>query len=359
MRSLSAFKPNWVSAPGETIMDLLDKQHLSVNSFAEKMENSEDFIRQLIDGYTVIDDSIAKKLENVLGGSSEFWKQRDSQYREDYARIQGIDNDTWLKSLPIKDMVNFGWINDSEDKLTECLNYFGVTDINTWQRKYESFLGTTLFRSSPSFNSDLAAVSAWLRRGEILATNMDCSSWNEELFEQTLIEIKPLTRIKSPKEFIPKIIDLCAKCGVAVVIARAPKGCRASGATKFLDSSRALMMLSFRYLSDDQFWFTFFHEAGHLLLHNNKSTHIEGVNTSESNDEKEANLFAQEILIPHHLQSQLGNIRGNKRQIISFAALAGVSPGIVVGQLQHLGYIRPDYLNSYKRRYSLDDLTLS
>lgn len=119
-----------------------------------------------------------------------------------------------------------------------------------------------------------------------------------------------------------------------------------------------MLLLSFRYLSDDHFWFTFFHEAGHIVLHKSNAAFIEDNSPDKnySNEEKEANIFAGEILIPHELQGELSRLRGNKRNIISFAMKAGVSPGIVVGQMQHRGIIDHKYLNSFKRRYDWNDI---
>ncbi len=143
----------------------------------------------------------------------------------------------------------------------------------------------------------------------------------------------------------------CAESGVAVVILRAPTGCKASGATRFHSPDKALLLLSFRYLSDDHFWFTFFHEAGHLLLHGEKGFFLEGVDTLSTDKEEEANDFAVHTLVPPAFQKALLNLRNNARTVIRFAMQVGISPGIVVGQLQHLGHIRRDQLNRLKRRY--------
>jgi len=117
-----------------------------------------------------------------------------------------------------------------------------------------------------------------------------------------------------------------------------------------------------RYLSDDHFWFTFFHEAGHLILHGNREdVYVEMENKIDrvyDEKEEEANIFAAEALIPYTLHDKLKSVRSNKRKIIQFAQLAGISPGIVVGQMQFLGYIKYQYLNSYKRRYKWEDIDL-
>jgi HTH-type transcriptional regulator/antitoxin HigA len=134
-----------------------------------------------------------------------------------------------------------------------------------------------------------------------------------------------------------------------VVIVRAPTGCRASGATRFVSASKALLLLSFRYLSDDHFWFTFFHEAGHLLLHGEKALFLEGAEMSATKEEEEANEFAARVLIPPEFHTALLDLSVNGREVIRFAKFTGVSPGIIVGQLQHHGRVKRNQLNSLKR----------
>ena len=207
------------------------------------------------------------------------------------------------------------------------------------------------FRTSPSFDSRPAAVAAWLRQGEIESEGIDCSPWNPRRFEETLPSIRPLTREKVPSRFIPELRKLCAASGVAVAFVRAPNGCRASGATRFLSKDKALLLLSFRYLSDDQFWFSFFHEAGHLLLHGENGFFLEGVESPETAEEREANEFAGRTLVPPEFQQTLLDLPVDGRKVIRFARRIGVSPGIVVGQLQHHGRFKHRQLNNLKRRF--------
>lgn len=356
MENLIEFQPNWASAPGNTIKEVIVNKKISISALASEMQTTSYFINELISGQSKISPAIAENLSKFLGASPEFWLKREEQYRNTLAH--NYSPETWLKELPIKDMVKLGWIKDVADKVTECLNFFDVPDVKTWRLKYSELMQATSFRKSPTFKSDQAATVAWLRYGEITAQKMECKKWDEESFEKALHEIKTLTRKKNPKEFIPELLKACAECGVAVVVSRAPFGCRASGATKFLNNEKAMLLLSFRYLSDDHFWFTFYHEAGHIILHKSNAPIIEdsSSNMNYSDEEKEANIFAGEVLIPHELQSELFHLRGNKRNIINFAMKAGVSPGIVVGQMQHHGIIDRKYLNSFKRRYDWEEI---
>jgi len=209
-----------------------------------------------------------------------------------------------------------------------------------------------VFRTSPSFDSRPASVAAWLREGEIEAATMACGRWDARQFEASLSAVRSVTREKDPNRFVPRLKETCAASGVAVVVVRSPNGCRASGAARFLSTEKALIQLSFRYLSDDQFWFTFFHEAGHLLLHGNRKLFVDGLDGEGEHAEKEANEFAERVLIPPEVQAALLRLQENDaRGVIRFAQRIGVSPGIVVGQLQHHGKVRRDRLNGLKRRF--------
>lgn len=353
------FQPDWCSAPGDTMTDILEERDLSLVEFAERMGHTPKHARDLLDGRATITMEIADRLEGILGASIAFWINRESQYREDFARLQseipGASDKEWLRELPVKDMIKFGWIEpnpDSADEVAACLRFFEVPDVMIWRETYRDVLEMAAFRTSPSFDSQPGAVAAWLRQGEVESASIDCKSWDAKRFQKALPEIRSLTRKKDPSCFVRELEKRCAGCGVAVVIVRAPTGCRASGATRFLSPSKALMLLSFRYLSDDHFWFTFFHEAGHLLLHGKNALFLEGANIASTKEEEEANEFAARILIPTEFQAALLSLPVDGRAVIKFARLVGVSPGIVVGQLQHLGRIKPNQLNSLKRRFS-------
>jgi HTH-type transcriptional regulator / antitoxin HigA len=356
------FKPNWVSAPGDTMADILEERYLSLAEFAQRMGQTPEEASELLHGRATITIETARLLEVVLGSSAAFWMNRESQYREDVARLQREMQRTggteWLSEIPLKDMIKFGWIeliSDSVDEVAACLRFFNVPDIGTWRETYRDVLEMAAFRTSHSFDSQPGAVAAWLRQGEIESISIDCNHYNAQQFQEVLPTIRSLTREKDPSFFLPELQKRCAECGVAVVIVRAPVGCRASGATRFLSPSKALLLLSFRYLSDDHFWFTFFHEAGHLLLHGKNALFLEGTNLESSKEENEANEFAARVLIPHEFRTALLELSANGRDVIRFARRVGVSPGIVVGQLQHLGRIRQNQLNNLKKRFEWDN----
>ncbi len=364
MSKSEMFCPNWTSAPGDTVLDILQERGISQDKFAELMECSSDEVTELLLGRSTITISLARRLSQALGSSLEFWMARDFHFRENAKRIHGGGQE-WLRELPLGDMISFGWLEPPphpEEELSACLKFFKVSDIAEWHLTYRDIKEMAVFRTSPSFDSRPASVAAWLRQGEIHAESIKCDPWDPLKFRESIPRLKSLTRQKNPARFIPNLQSICSESGVAVVVVRPPNGCRASGVTRFISSNKAVLQLSFRYKTDDQFWFTFFHEAGHLLCHSEASffprvlgdsgeLFIEGLESPDSEKEKEADRFAALTLVPQEFEQHLMTFSISTRSIIRFAKRLGVSPGIVVGQLQHRERIHYNQYNGLKRRF--------
>ncbi|WP_197386300.1 ImmA/IrrE family metallo-endopeptidase [Ralstonia pseudosolanacearum] len=362
MKADHSFSPLWAVPPGRTLVDLLAARRLSRDELAESIDLVREDLDELIDGAAQLSEDVASRLGAVFGTSATFWIRREEQYREQLANLQvkanaeDADYSEWLKALPVADMVRFGWFDASAvsgDKLAACLDFFDVPNLDAWSRDYDDVKRAVAFRASAAHPVNVPATTAWLRQGERESERIQCLPWDPAKFSSALAKARALTRTKDPQIFVPALRELCATSGVAVVIVRAPSGCRASGATLFSAPDKAVLLLSFRYLTDDQFWFSFFHEAGHLLLHTDKDSLI--LETSErttSRMEAEANEFAANTLLPVEFSRRLPEVAGDARAILRLAREAGIAPGIVVGQLQHRGLVRHQHFNKLKVRYS-------
>jgi len=359
--SKAEFQPDWASSPGETIADILEECGLSLVAFAKSMRYTPSEATDLLQGRSTVTIAVARRLEQALGASVAFWMSRDFQYREDSMKLHADEQD-WLAELPVGDMVKFGWLTPvphPSEEVAACLRFFDIPTVRAWRRTYARVQDVVAFKTSPTLDSRPAAVAAWLRQGEIAAGAIECGTWDARRFRESLAEIRSQTREKNPKRFIPALRARCAKHGVAVAVVRAPSGCRASGATRFLSIDKALLLLSFRYLTHDHFWFAFFHEAGHLLLHGRQRLFLEDTGAPPTAEEHEANEFAANILIPTEFHSALLSLPFNSREVIGFARHVGVAPGIVVGQLQHRKKLGQNQLNGLKRRFTWDSQAMA
>ena len=346
------YRPDYVSPPGETLEELLEERGMSQAELAERTGRPRKTINEIIQGKAAITPETALQLERVLGTPARFWLTREQQYREFLAR-QDDDQQLgqqvgWLNSVPWREMVKRGWIDECAslvDQLREVLRFFGIVSPSQWEA-----VGAA-FRQSQAFTANEMAVAAWLRQGERLAQLIDCAPYDNARFRQALQEARALSR-EEPEIGFRRLPELCAPAGVAVVMLPELPHTHLCGAARWLSPVKALIQLSLRYKRDDQFWFSFFHEAGHILLHGKREAHLDEEDRERTEKEEEANRFAADLLIPPEaLRAFLRQRRGplSQIQVEQFASRLGIAPGIVVGRLQREKQLPPTHLNGLKR----------
>lgn len=352
------YQPANVSPPGHTIADLLEERELRQSELATRMGVTPKFISELVSGKASMTPTTALALQRSLDVPAEFWLAREAKYQAAQARINSYPDlqasVSWLAELPLKDMTKYGWVPNRADKaemVDACLHYFGVASVAAWRQQYVvQTNASAAYRASDKFERQPGAVAAWLRRGEIEAAQIECKPFDRDVFMAALMEARKLTLVRDPAEFLPQLTKLLADCGVALAIVRAPTGCPVNGAVRWLSPQKALIQLSGRYLIGDSFWFSFFHECGHIALHGKKILFLEEKGMSGA-EETEADRFASERLIPSTVWQSFVPEPITEQAIREFAQFVGVHPGIVVGRLQNEKRVSWNRFTNLKVRY--------
>lgn len=350
------FAPDYVVAPGATLKESIDAKGISQTQLAQRTGLAEKTISQIINGIAPISYDTAGKLELVTGVPAKFWNRRELGYREALSRRKELaalaENKAWLKEIPLDELVDRKFVEPSEDVGTlvhRALRFFGVSSVDAWRKTL--LTPSVQYRSNKAKTKYPGFVAAWLRMGELQAEAIDCESFNGQEFRRLLREeVRELTT-KSGREWLERLPQLCARAGVAVVLTREIRKAAVSGATRWLPKKETpLIQLSLKFRSDDQLWFSFFHEAGHVLLHGRRKLYLDYGADNETEEEREANAFARDLLIPPEHVSQLPYLR-SKALIRRFASSIGVSAGIVVGRLQNDGLMPRSHCNDLKKKY--------
>jgi len=338
MSDKNQYRPEVVSAPGETLLEVLDERGMSQAELAGRTGRPLKTINEIVKGKAAITPETAIQLERVLGIPASFWNNREAEYRESLARqkerAQLKESAHRLEDIPTRAMQKLGWITPERDpakKLEQVLGFFGVASVEA----LESRGLEARFRQSSAFEANPIAVGAWLRKGHLDADRIDCAPFDAARFREVLVEARRLCA-GMPDDFAQRLVTLCASAGVAVVFVPELPGTHLSGAARWLTPAKALIQLSLRHKSDDHFWFSFFHEAGHILLHGRKKVFIDAGDGAGTEEEREADRFASDTLIdPAEWRRFLDAGRYTKAAIVQLSAEVGVSPGVVVGRLQH------------------------
>ncbi len=359
-RIQTEFAPDTVSLPGDTLQEALETRGMTQAELAARTGRTPKLVSEIINGKAPISPDTALQLERVLGVPAEFWNNRERRYREVKARLderQRLSSAVeWAGLFPLRSMAKLGWIEKRRDKveqLREVLSFFGVASPDAWEQYWARV--SVAYRKSPTFEADDYALAAWLRQGEIEGQSTECAPFQASRLRSVLDRLRPLTR-QEPELFEPQLQEMCAGCGVAVALVPELPKIRASGASRWLTPRKALIQVNLRYKTDDHFWFTVFHEAAHVLHDSKRKVYVDREDLNGGEQEAEANRFAMEKLLAQGKLREFARRNGcpprfpSKAAIRRFAADVGISPGIVVGQLQHLGLLPHSHCNDLKRK---------
>jgi HTH-type transcriptional regulator / antitoxin HigA len=351
------FSRDFIPPPGMTIADLLEEQEMTQTELANRLGISLKHLNQVVKGGASISAELAVGLERVFSVPADFWLTREAIFRAHEARLEEQPDLKkalgWAERFPLKELQKRGFIpRDAQDEklVAALLQFLGIASPKQWESP------AVAYRKSQRLESDDHALAAWLRVGELEARDIACDPFDADKFRDALEEARGLTCL-DPSEWQKRLVELCSEAGVAVVIVEHFKAAKVNGATRWLSPTKALIQLSIRYRWEDIFWFTFFHEAGHVLLHQKKEVFVEPAQKPRAGSidpklldlENEADRFAVRMLIPQRFESRLPTMHIS--DIPSFASHLGVAPAIIVGRLQHEGYIPYNQGNGLRRRF--------
>ncbi|MGC9454679.1 MAG: helix-turn-helix domain-containing protein [Phycisphaerae bacterium] len=345
------YEPDYAVPPGETLKEVLESLGMKQRELADRTGLTVQSINRIANAEQCISAETANRLELATGVPARLWNNLEARYREretkaeERRRLQQQLN--WLDDIPVEELVNRGAVRECSDKaaqLREVLSFFGVSSVSAWRTVWERH--PVAARKSKSFETCLGPTAAWLRLGELQARRTECEPFDENRFRKSLQQIRSLT-VRTPEEFLPEMKALCAQAGVALVLVPGMPGTPWYGAVRWLTKDKVMILLSLRGKRDDQFWFSFYHEAGHVLLHGKKMLFVDD-DGNEGPKEQEADSFAESYLIPPEYRERLRRLR-SKLQIREFAKELGIAPGIVVGQYQYLTG-KWDWFNDLKRK---------
>lgn len=342
MATQKKFVPAVEFHPGVTLKEKLEEMGMGVKEFAIRTSKPEKTIIAVIKGKSRVTPEMAVAFENVTKIPAHFWLNLQQGYDEYEARKKRNDQIAetiaWAKSFPLAQMSRLEWIpsvKTCEEKADALLGFFQVSSPKAWEDYYINRQLKVAFRISLSNAKDPHAMSAWLRRGEIQAQKISAGNFSEATLKETIPQMKQLCANQSDN-FFNKLQELCLKAGVKLVytpcLAQAP----INGCTRWINGTPCIQMTN-RYKRNDVFWFTFFHELGHILLHGKKDVFLECIGTSDDEKkEAEADAFSARILFSQAQEDEVVHSRDfSENAICGYAKRFGIHPAIIVGRLQH------------------------
>ncbi len=324
------------------LAEKLEEMAMSVKEFAVRTSKPEKTIFAVINGSSSITSDMAVAFESVTKIPAHFWLNKQRSYDEYVSRKKReatiAESTQWAEKFPIEEMTRLGWIESAdtpEDKVSSMLSFFQVSTVKGWEDYYCNQQLKVAFRISLSKTKNPYAMSAWIRQGEIQAAQAMVSKYSRKALKAQLPALMSLVR-EQPSDFAEQLQALCAKAGVKLLYTPALSQIPVNGCVRWINDTPCIQLAD-NQKRNDIFWFTFFHEVGHLR-HGKKDVFLENIDygDKEAEKEKEADEFAARMLLSPSQEKQIiDNADFTEPAIKRYAAKFKVHPSIIIGRLQH------------------------
>lgn len=347
MTLVNQYTPDFVFHPSGTLKEILDEMGMSIKEFAIRTGKPEKTIIAVLKEESSLTPEMAILFENVTQIPAQFWINKQARYNEYIARTKQQEAITqafqWANEFPYAEMAKHNWVAPSRnavEKTINLLSYFGVATHTAWEKLYvETELKVAAYTSLKQSHQP-HAISAWLRQGELQAKHIEVPVFDVKKLKSNITAMRQLM-VCQPVDFFQQLQALCLQAGVVLLFTPKLPKVPLSGSTRWL-SNTPLIQLTARYKKNDSFWFTFFHELGHIILHGKKFISLENIDfiSADPIKEQEAHEFAVSMTFTNEQEQEVLQKKNiTEQDILDFAKKFNTHPAMIIGRLQHNGYI--------------------
>ncbi len=360
-------KKQLLSCPGDTIQEHINEIGMSQAELADRLGRSVPKLNELIKGKAPITKETATKLEYVLGISANFWLSLERRYQDELLDIEKMEFlqqcVDWSTTFPILTMKKLGLLPETTEKsliVESLLKFFRVASPDQWESLYRT--NELAFKIDLKFTAEPQAISVWLRIGEIQAEKIQTAVFDKRIIRERFNEIKALCHLK-PDNWMAQLQQICRECGIALVYTPCITKAPVYGASRWIKNySKPLIQITDRQKDYNAFWFSFFHELAHILMHGKKDVFISLENIKQDDEkEKQADDFAARVLLSEKERNELfRNSIFTPEYIRTFSRKHGRNPSIIVSQLQRAEKVQyNDFrLNNMKIKVEFDKFNI-
>jgi len=339
--------------PGYYIKELVDQSGLTQEDFAKRLDTTPKNLSLLIRGEQSMSIDMAVKLSRMEGTSINYWLniqktfdsllakfKSDQELEAEREAFRHLDYSYFQKEYGLPSLSG-----KTDEQIEKLRRFLKVSSLSALRKREMS----VVFRASTGELSDAEMIraNAMVEIAVNRTLMVEGLRYDRKTFLKQVEYAKTLTT--DHENFFPELRAALYTAGVIFIILPHMPGATINGASKRVGRS-VMLMVSDRRTYADSFWFTMFHEMGHIL-HGDFGISFEN-ETGEI--EEEADHFAREQLIPEkEYQQFISQGQYDKVSILSFSNTIDRDPGLVVGRLQNDGKISRQSFNNLRHRYKV------
>ena len=349
--------------PGYYVNDIINDMEITQKEFAMRLDTSAKNISELVNGQIELSKEMALKLSNMTGTSLDLWLNLQKTYSEKVLEIEfrkAIDRQMCVFSqIDFSFFIKLGLLQDTQNKVENMQNlcsYLKISDMEILKR--HDMLANFRKVTSAVEEKNVINSNVWLQTALNIGRQIETKEYDETKLKSYIQKMRMMT-LDEPHTFIPLVKEELGECGVSFLLLPKLKNAGIYGAVKWINERKVILAINDLRKYADTFWFSLFHEIKHVLQKKIKKVIVNGPDSILEIDaclEKEANEFAENILIPplEYDNSFISNRSYiTEDSIIEFADKIGIHPGIVVGRLQKDGLVGPSHYNGLRAKYEV------
>ncbi len=359
MSNYIEYKDRMAFHPGYYIQEELEALEMTQEEFAKRLDTTPKNLSILIRGEQSLSIDMAMKLARFFGTSINFWLNLQNAFNIKLAEFRSEEETEreriLLKSFDYKYFENgnesVAHTGKKDEQILNLRKYLGVSTLSVFRKRDV----TTFFRSAADemTEDEIIKANVMVQIAVNKAMKIDAPRYNRKKLEELLPYI--LEETINEKAFYPFLREAFRHAGVVFIAVPNMPGSTIIGAVRRVNE-KMLMMMNGKRMNADVFWFTIFHEIGHIL---NGDYGITVEHEAMENDpEYEADKFAEKMLIPENeYKDFVENNVFTMKTIKEFASSIKRNPSIVLGQLERDGIIKTDdsRFSALRRKYRIED----
>ena len=341
MENMNGLSLDFIIHPGETIKEVLEEKQMNQEELAIRTGFSPKHVSEVVNGKKCISPSFAKSLEYVFGIPASFWINLQGIYDKElleYKEQVEIDENEVNIIKQLKDLIKYAEkleiIKKTKNEISQIIELRNICNVNNLTYINKLCASSVAFRKSHTIETNLYVLYVWLRICELIAEKNEIENeYNKEKLVANISNIKKCMFLEV-NDAITELTRIFAECGIVFQVVKNFTGAPVQGFIK-KNNNRIILSMTIRGAFADIFWFTLFHEIGHLLNENIGNPNFIDFAESKSDMEDSADEFARKSLINEEDFNKLMNRQAlTELDIINFAEAQNVQPFVVVGRIQ-------------------------
>lgn len=344
--------------PGETIADVLEDRGISQAELAASTGVSAAYVSNVIAGKKDISSKFAFALEYALGVPKSFWINLQANYDAELLEAnkeQTITDEERTAREELKDVVKFlrqkGRMPVGEKKDESILSLRKALRISNISN-VRDMVPAGAFRMSSAVNVNPYVLGAWIRLCQISSEKREVETvFRVDCVDELICELKGVM-VRKENNVQEELRSIFARYGIDFSVVKNFRGAPVQGYVAPKSDGSYQMVVTIRNAYADIFWFSIFHELGHIV-NGDISKKVNFVDDgSDIEKENAADRFARNKLISEtDYQVFINEKNFGIESIKRFAATQNVMPYIVIGRLQKEKKLDYRLFSNYKLRY--------